>query len=142
MYPFTPSSTRRSLFAATLTTAALALLGCSSINTPTPEQIVTQRVEQRWAALIDEDFRTAWTYTQPGFRAAVKQKDYARRFGGVGSWQGIQVHQVTCEAERCKVSIRLTTRVSLPKFPERDIVGYIDEVWVREDGEWWFYQKL
>ncbi|NZA01491.1 hypothetical protein H0I39_06435 [Ottowia beijingensis] len=69
-------------------------------------------------------------------------KDYRKRFNSAGQWRGAQIHQATCEAERCTVRIRLTTRVIVPPFAGQDIVGAIDEQWVREDGQWWFYQAL
>ena len=52
------------------------------------------------------------------------------------------VHQVDCEAERCTARVRLTSRIMMPPFNKQDIVGTIDEVWVREEGQWWFYQAL
>ena len=133
--------TRRAL-APLLAAGVLALAGCAALMPKTPEQVVTERVEARWAAVISGDFDTAWTYTQPGYRAVVKQKDYRKQFGGAGQWVGVQVHGVTCEAQRCTVKLRLTTKVFVPPFTGRDIAGYIDETWVREDGQWWYYQAL
>ena len=46
--------------------------------------------------------------------------------------EGVQSRDVTTS--------RLTTRVLTPPFVNKDIVGAIDETWVREDGRWWFYQ--
>ena len=133
---------RRAALLAGVLGAALWLGGCAALQPKTPEQVVQERAEARWAALIDGDFEKAWTYTQPGYRAIVKQKAYFRQFSGAGQWLGAQVHQATCEAERCTVRIRLTTKVLIPPFAGRDMVGAIDETWVREDGQWWYYQAL
>ncbi len=54
----------------------------------------------------------------------------------------MQVHKVSCEAERCTARIRLTTRVLTPPFQGQEVVGVIDETWVREDGNWWYYQNF
>ncbi|MFV0680481.1 hypothetical protein [Ottowia sp.] len=121
--------------------AALALAGCANIGR-TPEEVVTQRVEQRWDALIAGNFEKAWEYTQPAYRGAVKQADYRKQFGSAAQWRGIQVHSVECEAERCKVRIRLTTRMLMPPFRNQEVSTAIDEVWVREDSQWWFYQSF
>jgi len=88
------------------------------------------------------DFDKAWTYTQPAYRAIVKQADYRKSFGVAGQWRGVQVHGVECEAERCKARIRLTTRVLIPDFKRQDVVGIVDETWVRVDGSWWYYQNF
>lgn len=133
---------RRAALASLIGVAALTLAGCAALQPKTPEEIVTQRVEERWAALIKSDFETAWNYTQPAYRAIVKQTNYAKTFGSAGQWRGVQVHQVSCEAERCTVRIRLTTRVTVPPFRGHDLVGAMDETWVREDGQWWYYQSF
>ena len=138
MHTITPRRAALAILAA----GALALGGCAALTPKTPEQIVAERAEARWNALIQGEFEQAWTYTQPGYRAIVQQKDYRKRFNSAGQWRGAQIHQATCEAERCTVRIRLTTRVIVPPFAGQDIVGAIDEQWVREDGQWWFYQAL
>ena len=99
-------------------------------------------MEERWAALIAGNYDKAWTYTQPSFRDLVKQANYRGRFGGAGEWRGVQVHSVTCAAERCEVRLRLTTRVMVPPFAGHELVGAIDEVWIREDGQWWYFEAL
>ena len=132
---------RRAL-APLLAAGVLALAGCAALTPKTPEQVVAERAEARWAALIDGEFGKAWTYTQPGYRAIIKQKDYRKQFGRAGQWKGAQVHEVKCEAERCMVKIRLTTQFEIPNFVGKDEVGYVDEQWVREDGQWSYYQAL
>lgn len=132
---------RRTALAAVLGAAALALVGCAT-TAQTPEDIVARRVEQRWDALIQSDFERAWTFTQPGFKAIVAQRDYFKQFGGGGRWKGVQVHGVQCQPERCLVKLRLTSTVMVPPFKGKDLVGHITETWVREDGQWWFYQSL
>ena len=133
---------RRTALASLVVAGALALAGCAALQPKTPEEIVTQRVEARWDALIKGDFPAAWAYTQPAYRAIVKQADYSKTFGAGGQWRGVQVHQVSCEAERCTVRIRLTTRVTLPPFRGQELTGALDETWVREDGNWWYYQNF
>ena len=137
-----PAAPRRAALLAAVLGGALLLAGCAALQPKTPEEIVTQRVEARWDALIKGDFPAAWAYTQPAYRAIVKQADYAKTFGAGGQWRGVQVHQVSCEAERCTVRIRLTTRVTLPPFRGQELTGALDETWVREDGNWWYYQNF
>ncbi len=133
---------RRAALVGLAATGALLLAGCSALPPSTAEAIVAQRAEQRWAALIDGDLEKAWEFTQPGFRAIVKQKDYRRRFGAAGQWKSVQIHGVQCEPERCTVKLRLTSLVLVPPRANREVVGYLDEVWVRDEGQWWYYQAL
>lgn len=137
-----PTGGRRVFMAAALLGAAAALAGCAALQPKTAEETVRQLAEERWDALIKGDFDKAWTYTQPAYRAVVKQTDYRKRFNAAGQWRGAQVHDATCEAERCKVRIRLTTRVLTPPFQGQELVGGIDETWVREEGRWWYYQSF
>jgi len=133
---------RRAALVGLAATGALLLAGCSALPPTTAEAIVAQRAEQRWAAMIDGDLEKAWEFTQPGFRAIVKQKDYRRRFGAAGQWKSVQIHGVQCEPERCTVKLRLTSLVLVPPRANREVVGYLDEVWVRDEGQWWYYQAL
>ena len=139
---FLPTAPRRAALLASALGATLWLAGCAGLQPKTTEEIVTQRIEARWDALIKRDFEKAWEYTQPSFRALVAQKDYGKRFGGAGTWKGVQVHSVRCEPERCTARLRLTTVMNMRAFRGHELVGYIDEVWVRADGQWWFYQSL
>ena len=114
-HPRLSSAARR----ATLLAATLWLAGCAGLSPKTPEAVVTQRAEARWAYLIGGDFEKAWDLTQPGFRAVVKRDRYARRFGSGGAWTGAQVHEVTCEPERCTVRLRVSAKVATPPFTAR-----------------------
>jgi len=124
-----------------LAASSLWLSGC--VTAPaTPEEAVAQRSKERWDAMIAGDFDKAWTYAQPGYRAAVKQRDYYKRFSGASQWTAMDVRKVECESERCTVRIRLTSKVMMPPFVGKEVTGGIDEIWVREDGQWWYYQAL
>lgn len=120
----------------------LALGGCAALQPQTAEQIVAQRAEERWNALIARDFDKAWTYTQPAYRAIVKQGDYRNTFGIGGKWLGMQVIRVQCEPERCIARLRVTSRVTVSPFRNQELAGAIDETWVREDGQWWYFQAF
>lgn len=140
----TTAKGRRTLLAAVAIAASGVLAGCASLAPKTPEEEVRARAEARWAALIKRDFAKSYTFAQPGFRAVVTPEAYARRFGHAGQWKGAQIHEATCEAERCKVRVRLTTTINVPRFSKAipEVVGYHDEVWVRDEGQWWFLEKI
>lgn len=124
--------------------AALALAACASNSAKTPEQIVAERAEARWQHLIKQDFAGAYAYLTPAYRDVVPEAQYRRRFGSAGAWTNAIVHEVKCEPEACTVKVRITTKLHLPNFAARlpEISSYIDERWVREDGQWWLFQSL
>ena len=135
---------RRTLLASTAILAGALLAGCASMTAKTPEQEVQARAEARWDALVKRDFDKAYAFSQPAFRAVVKPDAYKQRFGSAGTWKGAQIHEATCEAARCTVRVRLTTAINIPRFARSipEVVGYHDEVWVRDEGQWWFFEKL
>ncbi|MDO5290847.1 MAG: hypothetical protein Q4F13_14620 [Pseudomonadota bacterium] len=123
--------------------AAAALTGCAALQPQSPEEIVAQRAQQRWELLKKQDFAKAWDYTQPGFRAVVPQADYAKRFGSQVAWKTTELQKVECQPERCTVTMRLTSLVTLPGFGrDREVGTSVKEEWVRDEGQWWFYQAL
>ena len=74
---------------------------------------------------------------------APRRAMFATALAGAVLWlAGVQVHEVTCEAERCAVRVRLSMTMLTPPFIGQKIVNLVDETWVREDGQWWFYQAL
>lgn len=140
----TPVSVSRARRGALLLALTLGLGACAGFGPRTPEQEVQARAEARWDALIKRDFAKAYGFTQPGFRAVVKAEDYAKRFGQAGAWKGVQIHDATCEAARCTVRVRLTTAVNIPRIARSipEVTGYHDEVWVRDQGQWWYFEQL
>lgn len=135
---------RRTLMAAVAIVASGVLAGCASLGPKTPEEEVKARAEARWDALVKRDFDKAYAFAQPGFRAVVKQEVYKNRFGNAGSWKGAQIHDVTCEASRCTARVRLTVGIQIPRFAKSmpEVVSYHDEVWIRDEGQWWYLEKI
>ena len=122
---------------------ALTLSACASLGGGKPEEQVRQRATERWQALVAGEFSRAYRYTTPGFRAVVSPDGYRNRFGGAVTWLGAEVIRVNCsEADKCIALARIdykpvTGRQSTPK-----ISTHVDETWLFEDGQWWFFQKI
>ena len=123
---------------------AMLLTACASNPQQTPEQQVAQRAEARWKRLIAKDYQQAWEYLMPSYRNLVSPQDYGKRFGSAGAWTNAIIHEVTCEPSVCKVKVRVTTKMRVPLFAAKipEVNTYVDERWVREDGQWWLYEKL
>lgn len=123
-----------------LAAVLLALAGCAAMQPQTPEQVVQERAQARWDALIKGDFEKAWTYTDAQTRSQVAQQDYKQRFGAAGAWISATVLRVECQPEKCLAAVRLTTQNIVPNFAQAipQITTFVDEEWVRDEGQWWY----
>ena len=67
--------------------ATLAVLsGCASTPGASPEQIVTQRAQERWNHVLKLEFDKAYAYLSPAERAVTSEENYVQRFGRGVSW--------------------------------------------------------
>jgi hypothetical protein len=135
--PFVPTL-RRTLVVA-LITAVLA--GCASTPT-TPEEIVRERAQARWNALLIGDFERAYGYISPGGRAVVPYATYRGRIGGAVTWKSAEVASVTCETlEKCSVQVKVSYQPVMRRATIGTIERSLNETWVVDAGQWWFVYK-
>ena len=138
-------SSMRSLRRAFVVTgfASLAVLsGCATTAGSTPEQAVIQRAQERWDHLLKSQYAKAYTYLTPAERAVTSEENYVQRFSSGASWVSAKVASATCEtADRCNVTINLETRVVARGFKD-PLKTTPTEIWVFENGKWWFHKIL
>ncbi len=124
--------------------AALTLAACASTGAgPDAEQQVRQRATERWQALVKGEFTRAYSYNTPGYRAVVSADTYRSRFGTAVTWLGSEVVTLRCpETTRCEARLRIEFKPLLSsKFGDK-IFTHVDETWLFEDGQWWFFQDI
>ncbi len=123
--------------------AVVLLAGCASIESGTPEEIVQARATARWKAMVAHDFKGAYEYLAPSYRAVSSFERYNEKLNGGAAWAKVEVARVRCEsAEKCTASIRIESKpIGVMNFKGNIITG-VDETWLLEDGKWWLYQKL
>ena len=132
----------------TLTALVLAaglLAGCANTLTSAPpataEEIVSQRAQQRVDLLLDKKYDQAYEYLTPSYRALNSAENYRVRFGDGAKWIGPKVAKVECQnKERCVVTVKLEVLVIARGF-NTTIDSTLTETWLKEDGQWWFYQR-
>jgi hypothetical protein len=103
-----------------------------------------KRVSERWDALIAKDFAKAYEYFSPAYRKLFPLERYMGLTGNNVQWKSIDIKDISVDGDRADVEILLRYRVTLP--PEAgfnmDDFGVMDqaihEVWLREDGNWWY----
>ena len=112
--------------------------GCAGgpgVAPQTREQIVAQRAQLRWDALVAGDVAKAYGYFSPATRQVLTLLGYAGAVK-VGFWKKAKVEKVECpETDICDVHLTVGyVRGSAIATP-------LKESWARTGGEWWYVQK-
>lgn len=131
---------RCSLVAAAL--AALVLAACGPQEPPRPDhEIVAERAQARWDALLAQDYEAALAFYTPGFQeqtpVAAFTADMSTR---PVQWVSARHRTSTCDGDRCAVEMLVGYRI--PSAPAQ-LSGMgnerpVEETWIRIDDRWWF----
>lgn len=111
------------------------------VDNRSPEEIVTERSQERLDALMKKDLGSltiALEYTTPSFRQHTKPGEYNSRVAGRGFWNAAKVNSVSCEENVCDVVVDITYTSPQLGVP---ITRPLDEKWINIDGGWWIYHK-
>jgi len=121
---------------------AIFLAGCAGLTgkSKTPEQLVAERAQARWDALLAGQWERAYSFATPAYREVVDTEGFRRRLGGQATWLGASVRKVACQADACEVTVRLKFRSLLPPRTDELETDY-KERWLLEGGNWWIYLK-
>ena len=106
------------------------------MDTRPPEDVVKERAQARWDAMVKSDFKTAYGYLSPGSRSTVTADGWAATLRS-GYWKSAVVEKAVCDGpERCEahVSVEANTRGGTFRIPFR-------EPWIKVSGVWWFLYK-
>jgi hypothetical protein len=76
--------------------AVAVLGGCAALDSRPPEEVLKERAQQRWDALVKSDFKAAYQYLSPGSRAVLTPEAYAAGLK-TGFWKAATVDRVICE---------------------------------------------
>ena len=138
------TNARRWLRAAAAGIFMAVAAGCASIGAGSrpAEQVVLERAQARWNALVDRDFGAAYAYLTSGYRAVVPLAAYRRQTTGPAQWESAKAQSAKCESARCIVAVEITFRIGLPGHADRVQSSFVDETWVLEDGQWFKYEAL
>ena len=125
---------------------AALLAACSDPEPPRePAEIVAERAQARWDALVERDYRTAWQYFSPAYRETLEDFDYATEMARRPvRWTSAEVHNVECDPERsrCVVQTRLEYSIPgmLPGVGSMQTRSGAEEIWLQIGEEWWYHQ--
>lgn len=129
--------------------ASLLLTPCSHVlaadEAPAPtatrdDSALTERVSQRWRAMMGRDFAAAYVLTSPAYRALFDLRHFTGQFGKDVVWQRIEVGPIEHPSESAaKVGVTIYFLAFLsPTADPIEMHTYIDESWVFAEDQWWY----
>ena len=124
-----------------LAAAAAALLAACGGEPRPPEEVVPDRAQARWNAIVEGDYETAWSYYTPGYRERVSAGEFSADMSGRPfTYRGAEIRSVECGEERCE--LRVAVSFEVPVAPNQ-LGGFesrqgVDEIWLFIDGQWWY----
>ncbi|MHB9103274.1 MAG: hypothetical protein ACYC2E_17415 [Sulfuricella sp.] len=119
----------------------VGLAGCAGIardagGAQDTRQQVSERASARWDALIAGDLARAYEYLSPGTRDVMSLDLYKSRTRA-GGWKKASVDTVSCEQDRCEV----TMVIEHSYRDMKSIETRLSEVWLQEGGKWWYVPR-
>jgi hypothetical protein len=117
--------------------ALVLLTACAVGPAKTPEQIVGERAAARWQSLMQGKFEESYKMLEPTYRKNNTFAQYDAATGKALQWVGAEVFRVKCEAEKCDVRLSISVKSPIPNRFNGNITNTVDEVWMRDGGQWW-----
>lgn len=115
---------------------AMAVAGCAAMKPRIAEEVVKERAQARWDALVKGDAKAAYAFLSPGSRAVLTPESYATSIR-VGFWKSALVDRVVCEAQQtCEAHVTIEY-----EFQAQRIKTPLRETWIREGTDWWYLLK-
>ncbi len=117
----------------------LGMNGCATFVEREPEEVVRQRINERWSALIDGRLETAYTYETPEYRELYPFTTFRKKMNGVGVWRKVDIDKLSCELEKCVATVRIHVTIKFGMgFDSVESSGRSEEYWVQSSktGQW------
>jgi hypothetical protein len=130
----------RSLLWASALVLGAGLAACAGItpesSAAAKQKVVAERAEARWQLLMKGDVEGAYAFLSSGSKAATPFPVYKAKMKP-GLWRQAKVDKVSCEAEICKVEMKIT-------YDYRNMKGIetpLPETWIVENGSAWYVYR-
>ena len=117
----------------TLLAATLAISGCAVAPARSDQDVVAEKSQLRWNALVAGDFKSAYEMISPAGRSVVTFEGYKNSLKP-GFWKDARVKEVKCASpELCEVNLEIEY-----EYLGRRTRTPFAEKWVKQDSKWWF----
>ncbi len=110
--------------------------GCATVESRPDAEVVKERAQARWDALVSGDLAKAYTFLSPVSRSTISPSQYEGRFKK-GVWKSVKVEKVECQSGTlCEVDVTIDY-----DFQGRRTKTPLRESWLKEGSTWWYVQK-
>ncbi len=99
----------------------------------------SERAEKRWNALINKDWKTAYSFETPGYRKTYTVEDYRGSFGSAVTWKSVNIISAQ-ETEKNITDVKLELTVFFMgqgAAKGMNIPSMFTERWLYNEGNWW-----
>lgn len=118
---------------------ALFAAGCASLKPAAPEEVVAQRAQAYFDAVIAKDFKTSYAMHVPSYRSRYSYEAHVLRSASTGvNLLTAKVVRVNCpSAEACVATLEVSYKAGGLRGPvEWPVTTIIEDRWAYIDGEW------
>ena len=120
--------------------------GCASVPKWDDAQrsILEQRVRERYQALVARDFKKAWEYSTPSYRAIFSKQLYVKKFSYALELEltGVEIVNYDSDAAVASVVVRVMSKPTKQTSTASFLIGAtprsLGEKWVFSQDQWWF----
>jgi len=121
--------------------AVMLLSACATTSTASREDVIKERSQARWDALLSRDHEGAYAFYSPGYRSAATVVDFEikMRLQRI-RYTSAEYLEQQCDENTCTVSFRVGYRVGSPVPGVSEWNGWDDikEQWIKTGDEWWY----
>lgn len=110
--------------------------GCAAFKPRPAEEVVKERAQARWDALLKGDVKAAYAFMSPGSKSIITPEGYEASIRK-GFWKSAVVEKVECSSpQSCDAlaTIEYEYMGKRTKTPLR-------ETWIKEGSDWWYLRK-
>jgi hypothetical protein len=111
--------------------------GCAVLDSRGDREVVSQRAQERWDAVIAGDFKKAYGFFSPAGRTVLTHEGYEKSIRK-GFHKAARITEVRCTGpELCELTLEIEY-----EFQGRRGKTPFFEKWVKQDSQWWYlYEK-
>lgn len=118
--------------------ATVLVTACSEKD---PIEVVTAKANERWMAMKEGNIDKTYEFLSPSKREVTSLKAYENSKGNAVEYETIKIKDVSCPGEApevCQVKVYIEGTFIAKKTP---VSTLFTEKWIKENGDWWFYDK-
>jgi len=124
---------RRIALGGLLAAMIAGLSGCAVFDRRAPQEVVKERAQARWDALVKSDIPAAYAFLSPASKTMMSESAY-RNTIRIGFWKSAVVDKVQCAtADSCDVITAIEYEIQ-----GRRLKTPLKETWIREGSNWWY----